>query len=230
MDLEPLLERLLYHGEGVQLLLYFGAEGSDAASSKHLNEVHHVILKLLLVVSNATTNDAREIIRLVIVNDELGAIPIGVNFLTERLLNLLLLEGGVADILTIFLDGEKVSVEKLLQGEGLGLVRDLLASKLDELLPMAVLNGLVTEHLNERQDDLHIVKALLELLVGGVLLGVSGKLEAVFEELLNTLLHTIDLAGNIKPNDLLPLSDSLSDLKVESVKLIKLVELVLGLH
>ena len=94
---------------------------------------------------------------------------------------------------------------------------------------MAVLDGLITEHLDERKHDLHIVKALLEFLVGGVLLGLRRQLQAVLEELLNTFLHTKDLARDLEPRGLLPLCDSLSDLEVESVEFVELFELALGL-
>ena len=188
-----------------------------------------MVLELLLVVGNASTNDTREIILLVSVNDQFSCIPVGVDFLAELLLNLLLLKGRVTDILDIFLDAEEISFKKLLECEGLRLVRDILASELDELLPMTVLNGLITEHLDEGQDDLHIVKALLELLVRGVLLGVRWQLEAVLQELLNAFLHAHNLTRDFEPGGLFPLGDRLGHFKVESVELVKLVELIAGL-
>ena len=92
LDLKPLLEGLLHLGEGVELGLDLSAERSDAAGSKHLNEVHHVVLELLLVVSDSATNDAREVIVLIRVDGKLSGVPISINFLTKLLLNLLLLE------------------------------------------------------------------------------------------------------------------------------------------
>jgi len=54
---------------------------------------------------------------------------------------------------------------------------------------MAFLDGSVSEHLDKRKNDLHIIEALLELLVSGVLLGVGRKTHAVFKELLNAFFH-----------------------------------------
>ena len=94
---------------------------------------------------------------------------------------------------------------------------------------MAVLDGLITKHLDERKHDLHIVKALLKFLVSGILFGLRRQLQAVLEELLDTFLHTKDLARDLEPRGLLPLGDSLSDLEVESVEFVELFKLTLGL-
>ena len=95
---------------------------------------------------------------------------------------------------------------------------------------MAILDALITEHLDERKNDLHIIESLLELLVSRVLLGVRGELEAVLEELLNTFLHGSDFGSDLEPWGLFPLGDGLCNLQVKSVKLVKFVELILSLY
>jgi hypothetical protein len=229
-DLEPLFESLLNLGESIELRLHLSTERSNTTSGKHLNQVHHVLFKLLLDIIDGATDGAREVEVLVGLDFELSVFPVSIDILTKLLLNLLLLESRVADILDVLLYREEVSIEQLLESECLGLVRDLFASEFNQLFPMAILDALITEHLDERKNDLHIIESLLKLLVSRVLLGVRGELKAVLEELLNTFLHGSDLGSDLKPWGFFPLGDSLSNLKVKSVKLIKLVELVLSLH
>ena len=227
--LEPFLKSLLHRREGVKLGLNFGPEGSDAAGSEHLNEVHHVVFQLLLVFGNRATDCAREVVVLVRLNRELSSRPIFIDILTELLLDLHLLVGRVTDVLNIFLDGEQVSIEQVLQEESLRGVGNLLSGQLNELLPMALLDYSISEHVDEREHNLHVIKALLEFLVGGVLLGVRGQTHAILKELLNSVLHASDLIGNLEPWGILPLGDSLSDLQVEGVEFVEFVKLVLSL-
>ena len=110
-DFEPFIESLLHRGEGVEFRLYLCPEGRNAASGEHLNEVHSVLFKLFLVFINAATDCAREVVVLVWSDVKFSYIPIGINFFTKLLLDLHLLESGVADVLNILLDYEKVCLE-----------------------------------------------------------------------------------------------------------------------
>lgn len=189
-----------------------------------------MLLKLFLVFVNTASDCAREIVVLVWPDVKFSHVPIGVNVFAKLLLNLHLLESGVADILNVFLDNEEVSLEQVLKKESLRRIGDFFASEIYELLPMALLDALVSEHFYKWKHDFHVVKALLELFIGWVLFAVGRQAQAVLLEQLNAVFHTDDFICNLQPGGLLPLGDRLSNLQIKCVKFVKLVQLILGLN
>jgi len=115
-DLEPLLKSLLNLAESVKFCLYLSSERSNAASCEHLNKSHHVILERFLMLSNSSSNGAREIEVLVSVDLKLSNIPKLINFF-EILLNLHLLLSRVSDIFDIILHSEHIGSEQIVQRE-----------------------------------------------------------------------------------------------------------------
>jgi hypothetical protein len=148
-----------------------------------------VLFELFLMFVNTATDCAREVVVLVWPNVKFSCIPIGVNIFAKLLLNLHLLESGVADVFDIFLDDEEVCLEQVLQEEGLRLIGNNFACELNKLLPMAILNTFVSKHLYKRKHDFHVVKALLKLFIGWVLFAVGRKAQAVFLERLDAVFH-----------------------------------------
>ena len=214
--------------ESFKLACNLSSERSNRASGEHLNEGHHVLLELFQVVLYGSTDDARVVVVLVSVDIKFSSFPVFIDF-AKSLLLFHLLDGRIRDILNILLDGEQVSIKKFLEFEGVGFPRHLFAGQLNKLRPMALFDGMISEHLNEGEDSLHIFKLLDKLLVGRVLFGIRWKSLTIRQESGNTVLHVLDLLSDLGPLSFLPLRDGLGNLKVKSVEFVKLVELILSL-
>ena len=80
------------------------------------------------------------------------------------------------------------------------------------------------ELFNEWQDFIHIVNLLLKIGVSLESLCIAWESLAITREVFNGLFHLLDLFLDFGPWALVPFGDSLSNFRVESVELIKLLE------
>ena len=126
--------------------------------------------------------------------------------LSQLGLDVLFLQGRYADVLNVLLVGQEGRLEDVLEAESRPLQVEGESGDALDLLPVAVLHGLVAHQLQQGTDVVEVVDGLLEGVEGRPLLEGLGQLPAPVLELQQLVVDVLDV--DLGPRDVVVVVDA----------------------
>jgi len=147
--------------------------------------------------------------------------------LSQFRFDILFLESGDTDIFNVLFVGQQRSLQDVFETKSGSFQIESEPGDGLNLLPMAILHGLVAHQLEQGADVVEVVDGLLQRVEGRPLLQSLGQLSATILELEEFVVDVLDV--DLGPGDVVVVVDAVDDVVVKLVETLQQIQLLLDL-
>jgi hypothetical protein len=147
--------------------------------------------------------------------------------LSQFRFDILFLESGDTDIFNVLFVGQQRSLQDVFETKSGSFQIESEPGDGLNLLPMAILHGLVAHQLEQGTDVVEVVDGLLQRVEGRPLLQGLGQLSATILELEEFVVDVLDV--DLGPGDVVVVVDAVDDVVVKLVETLQQIQLLLDL-